>query len=256
MEQTDCQFASENMNMEINAEQVVTAGPTVTIFMATFCGKRAVAATQCSKGAIASLAAFTLGSRIRNLVLRADQETSLTALLDEIKVRRADTLEERTTAVEPHQSIGAVERMNRGVAGLRRTLKAALKARNRIKVALDYDFISWMIRHSAWLITRFRATHCLRAHQAAQVRRSDGGVCRDRLVEDLHHEEARQAGPALGCGRVGWKDRGQRRSQLSGPSWSEEIQSRAWRARQQQVGREVILEVAGCSRASWPHFTV
>ena len=58
-------------------------------------------------------------------MVRADQETSLTTLLDEIKARSAETLVERT-AVESHQSIGAVERMNREVAGLLRTLKAAL----------------------------------------------------------------------------------------------------------------------------------
>ena len=52
MVQIDYQFASE---------KVVTAGPMVTIFMATFCGRGAVAATQCSKGAIAYLAAFLLG---------------------------------------------------------------------------------------------------------------------------------------------------------------------------------------------------
>ena len=39
-------------------------------------------------------------------MLSADQETSLTTPLDEIKARRAGTLVERT-AVESHQSINA-----------------------------------------------------------------------------------------------------------------------------------------------------
>ena len=38
--------------------------------------------------------------------------------------------------------------MNCEVAGLLRTLKAALEARISGKVALDHDLISWMIRHS------------------------------------------------------------------------------------------------------------
>ena len=42
MVQIDYQFASENVNMEVSDEQVVTAGPMVTIFMATFCGRGAV----------------------------------------------------------------------------------------------------------------------------------------------------------------------------------------------------------------------
>ena len=148
--------------MQISEEQVVTAGPMVTIFMATFCEKGAVAATQCSKGAtiaylaaclMGQLAAWGLGSGA--LVLRADKETSLTTLLDEIKARRAETLVERT-AVESHQSIGAVERVNREVAGLLRTPKTALETRIGTKVGLEHDLISWMIRHSAWLVTRFR----------------------------------------------------------------------------------------------------
>ena len=130
MVQIDYQFASEKVNMEVGDEQVVTAGPMVTIFMATFCGRGAVATTQCSKGAIAYLAAFLMGQLAAwglvsgALVVRADQETSLTTLLDEIEARLPETLVERT-AVESHQSIGAVERMNREVAGLLRTLKAA-----------------------------------------------------------------------------------------------------------------------------------
>ena len=161
MVQIDYQFAPEKVNMAVSDEQIVTAGPMATIFMATFCGRGAVAATQCSKGAIAYLAAFLMGQLAAwglasgALVVKADQETSLTTLLDEIKARRTETLLERT-AVESHQSIGAVERMNRELAGLLRTPKAALEARIGAKVGLDHDLISWMIRHSAWLITRFR----------------------------------------------------------------------------------------------------
>ena len=134
--------------MEVSDEQVVTAGPMVTIFMATFCGKGAVAATQCPKGAIAYLAAFLMGLLAAwglasgALVVRADQETSLATLLDEIKARRPETRVERT-AVVSHHLIGTVERMNREVAGLLRTVKTALEARIGAKVGLDHDLISW-----------------------------------------------------------------------------------------------------------------
>ena len=143
MVQIDYQFASE---------KVITAGPTVTIFMATFFGRGAVAAAQCSKGAIAYLAAFLMGQLAAwglasgALVVRADQETSLTTLLDEIKARRPETL------------------------GLFRTLKAALEARIGAKVGLDHDFISWMIRHLPCESVRL---HCTRTHQATQVRWGD-----------------------------------------------------------------------------------
>ena len=144
--QIDYQFASEKVNMEVSAGQVVTAGPVVTIFLATCCGRGVVAATQCSKGAIAYLAAFLMGQLA------------------------AWGLGERT-AVESHRSIGPVERMNRKVAGLLRTLKAALEARISSKVALDHDFISWRSRHdSAELISESVGPHSIRGHQAAQVR--------------------------------------------------------------------------------------
>ena len=94
MVQIDYQFASEKVNMEASDEQVVTAGPMVTIFMAKFCGRGAVAATQCSNGAIAFLAAFLMGQLAAwglacgALVVRANQETSVTTMLDEITARR------------------------------------------------------------------------------------------------------------------------------------------------------------------------
>ena len=96
-------------------------------------------------------------------------------MLDKIKARRAETLVERT-AVESHQPIGAVERMNREVAGLLQTLKTALEARIGRKVA-DHGLISWMIRHPAWLITRFRVRatgHT--AYELIRQRRYDGAI--------------------------------------------------------------------------------
>ena len=160
MVQIDYQFASERseMSVKVNAEQVATVGPMITIFMATFCARGAVAARQCSLGSIIHLAAFLMGQFAASsgvLVLRADQVTSLTTLLDEIKARRAETLLERTP-VESHQLIVAVEGMNREVAGLLRPLKATLEARTLGKMKLHHDLISWVIRHSAWPTTRFR----------------------------------------------------------------------------------------------------
>ena len=221
MVQIDYQFASEKVNMEVSDEQVVAAGPMVTIFMATLCGRGAVAATQCSKGAIANLAAFLMGQPAAwgiasgALVVRADQETSLTTLLDEIKARRTETLVERT-AVESHQSIGAVERMNREVAGLLRTHKAALEARIGVKVGLDHDLINWMIRHSAWLITRFRVRasgHT--AHELIRQRRYGGAIvefgevvwARISTVKKLGKLDQRWV--EVVCG---WQGRGQRTS--------------------------------------------
>ena len=246
MVQIDYQFASEKVNMEVSDEQVVTAGPMVTMKMATFCGRGAVAATQCSKRAIANLAAFLMGQLAAwglasgALVVRADQETSLTTLLDEIKARRPETLVERT-AVESHQSIGAVERMNREVGGLLRTLKAALEARIGAKMGLDHDLISWMIRHSVWLITS--------AYELIRQRRYGGAIAefgeivwaRIPTVKKLGKLDQRWvevvwAGKAEGSDEhIGLDHRGARRFRAV----RREPESSRWR-------REVILEDAGC----------
>ena len=76
MVQIDQQVASETVKMEIGAEQVITAGLMVITYMATFCGRGAVAATQCSKDAIAYLAVFfmNLGSRIRDFGVESTNE--------------------------------------------------------------------------------------------------------------------------------------------------------------------------------------
>ena len=128
------------------------------------------------------------------LVLRADQETSLTALLDEIKARRAKTLLERTV-VGSYPSIVAVERMNREVASLLRTLKAALEARISGKVAVDHNLISWL------------------THQAPQVRRNGREVWRDCLGEDPHPRRSSASWTSVGSrSHIGLDHRGTERS--------------------------------------------
>ena len=82
---------------------------------------------------------------------------------------------ERTT-VESHQSIGAVERMSREVAGPLRALKAALGARLAGKVKVDHYLLSQMIRHAALFITRFRVRARARhtAHEVIWQRKYGG----------------------------------------------------------------------------------
>ena len=214
MVQIDYQFASEKVNMKVSAEQVLTAGKVVTIFMANFCGRSAVAAAFL----MGQLAAWGLGTGA--LVVRADQGTSLTTLLDEIKARRAETLVERT-AVESHQSIGAVEHMNREVAGPLRTLKAALDAGISSKVALDHDLISWMTRHLSWLITRFRvrasdhtAYELIKHHKYGEAIAEFGAIIWARIpTTDQRWVEVVWAGKAEGSDKnIGLDHRGAKRS--------------------------------------------
>ena len=140
--------------------------------------------------------------------------------------------------------------MNREVAGLLRTLKAALEARIGAKVGLDHDLISWMIRHSAWLITRFRVRasgHT--AHELIRQRRYGGAIvefgeivwARIPTVKKLGKLDQRWvevvwAGKAEGSDEhIGLDHRGARRFRAV----RRELESSRWR-------REAILEVAGC----------
>ena len=83
--------------------------------------------------------------------MRADQGTNLTILQDDVKARRAETL----------------ERMSREVAGPPRALKAALGARLAGKVKPGHYLLSRMIRHAAWFITSF--TVRVSGHTACEV---------------------------------------------------------------------------------------
>ena len=180
-------------------------------------------------------------------MLRADQETGLTTFLDEIKARRAERLVERTE-MESHQSMGAVEGMNREVAGLLRTLTVALDARISGKVALDHYFINWLFRHSAWLITRFRVRasgHT--AYQLFRQRKNTGALVEFGEIVWVRIPTTKKLGTSVGlrlCGlerqkaatsTLGLDHHGARRFRAV----RREPETSMWR-------REVILKVAGC----------
>ena len=215
-------------------------------FMATFCGRGAVAATQCSKGAIAV-------SDQEPLVLRADHETSLTTLLDEISARRAETFVERT-AVESHQSIGAVERVNHWLVCYERSMRLSKRGSGAKW--------RWIMNSSAGRFGIRRGSSRVKAHTACELIRQRkyvgaivvlGGILwatitttKKRGKLDQRWVEVVRAGKAEGS------------DEHNGLDLRQEIQSRASRARKQQV--EARSDSRGCwmplgHEASWSHHT-
>ena len=88
-----------------------------------------VTATQCLKGAIAYLAALFMGQLAESRFRSFGAESRPQSRLRGSRQGGPEPLVERT-AVESHQSIGAAERMNREVVGLRRT-RTRRSAQNR-----------------------------------------------------------------------------------------------------------------------------
>ena len=134
--------------------------------------------------------------------------------------------------------------MNREVAGRPRTLTAALEARIFGKVELDHDLIRWMIRHSAWLITRFRVRasgHT--AYELIQQRQHGAAIVEfgEFVSARIHTTESWTSAGSRLCGPE--RQRRARQTHRRGSSRFRAVrgerESSRWRS-------EVILEVAGC----------
>ena len=85
------------------------------------------------------------------VLLRSDQEVTLTLILREVQARRQQrTLVERSP-VESHATMGAMERANRTMGEMLRTMKHATETRVGGRLDTDHPLISWMIRHCCWV---------------------------------------------------------------------------------------------------------
>ena len=89
------------------------------------------------------------------VLLRPDQEVTLTLVLREVQARRQQrTLIERSP-VESHATMGAMERANRTMGEMLRTMKHATETRVGGRLETDHPLISWMIRHCCWVFCRY-----------------------------------------------------------------------------------------------------
>ena len=88
-----------------------------------------------------------------SVLLRSDQEvTSDDSVLRERRQQR--TLVERSP-VESHATMGAMERANRTMGEMLRTMKHATETRVGGRLETDHPLISWMIRHCCWVFCRY-----------------------------------------------------------------------------------------------------
>ena len=82
------------------------------------------------------------------VLLRSDQEVTFdTHPPREVQARRQQrTLVERSP-VESHATMGAMERADRTMGEMLRTMKHATETRVEGRLETDHPLISWMIRH-------------------------------------------------------------------------------------------------------------
>ena len=98
-----------------------------------------------------------MGLRGDRIVLKSDQETSVTALVKEIARQREaefDTDVEES-AVGESDSNATVERAIQDVEGQTRTVRAGLEKKIGRRIKLGDVIIPWMVMHAAALITRW-----------------------------------------------------------------------------------------------------
>ena len=117
----------------------------------------------------------TIGLTEERLVLKTDQESSITDLQKEIALARKG----HGTAIENSRigdsnSNGRVERAIQDVEGLIRTLRSATEEKIGVRIELSDSIVPWLVRHAGAIITMCRIRSNGRtAYQLMKGRRSN-----------------------------------------------------------------------------------
>ena len=119
------------------------------------------------------------------------------ALSRAVKDERKDKTQCINAPRYSHASMGAVERMNQTLAGQIRTLWLVLQARLAQRLPATSPVMPWVVRHAAWLITRFVVRPS--GHTAYELLR--GRAYRSELVEMGEKVFAKKPGDAQNLAR-------------------------------------------------------
>ncbi|CAK0902772.1 unnamed protein product [Prorocentrum cordatum] len=103
------------------------------------------------KTAVATIENWGLG----RIVLKHDQEASITALAREIKAqRKAPTMIESAQRAN-HQGVGGVERANEELGKQIRALLFSVGDNYKRELPAEHGLLPWLIRHAGWQLNRF-----------------------------------------------------------------------------------------------------
>ena len=94
----------------------------------------------------------------KKLIMRADQETSLAAVLETVRLFRGNDTQNmiENSPVHDSQSNGFIERGVQQVEGMIRTLKDALETRLSCKTLPDSPLLPWLVVHAGNIITLYQ----------------------------------------------------------------------------------------------------
>ena len=99
----------------------------------------------------------TVGLSKERIITKTDQEASIVQLQQEVAKHRQDAgtaLE--NSRVGDSDSNGKIERTIREVKGMIRTFRCHLEEKTGKPIRLDDAIVPWIVRHAAYVITRFR----------------------------------------------------------------------------------------------------
>ena len=89
------------------------------------------------------------------MVLQTDKETGPIDVAKHVAAERKASTIIRQTPKKSSQSNAHVERAHQTVEGMVRTMKEVIEDKAKIKLSANEDITAWMIRHAAFLQTRF-----------------------------------------------------------------------------------------------------
>ena len=94
-------------------------------------------------------------SGYNRMILKSDQENSMTDIINAVKREGAEDIDVMTekSPVGEHQSNGEVERAIQSVQELMRVMKLALQSRYKSRIRGDHPILPWLVRHAAIVVT-------------------------------------------------------------------------------------------------------
>ena len=88
----------------------------------------------------------------KKIIMKSDQESSLVALLDKVKIEWSGEMIPERSAVQDSQGNGMVESGVRTMGSQIRTLRSALEEHYG-EIGSDHFIIAWMVEHAAFLVS-------------------------------------------------------------------------------------------------------
>ena len=91
---------------------------------------------------------------LREVLLKADSEPAIQALVDAVRVKRGERTMVEKSPNYSHQSNGAVENVVRRIESLTRTYVCVLQEKLGCKVDSKSIVLPWLVKHAAYVLSR------------------------------------------------------------------------------------------------------